>query len=99
MLFISEGVDYNIYDVFNNQSASTVLDETRDAIGAATRANVSIYSIDPRGLATIGDEAIELTPRPRIRRSGSTHRASRTSSDCRRTASGRLPTRRAGSPP
>jgi VWFA-related protein len=64
MLFISEGVDYNIYDVFNNQSASTILDETREAIGRATRANVSIYSIDPRGLATIGDEAIELTAPP-----------------------------------
>jgi VWFA-related protein len=64
MLFVSEGVDYNIYDVFNNQSASTILDETREAIGRATRANVSIYSIDPRGLATIGDEAIELTSPP-----------------------------------
>jgi VWFA-related protein len=64
MLFVSEGVDYNIYDVFNNQSASTILDETREAIGRATRANVSIYSIDPRGLATIGDEAIELTAPP-----------------------------------
>jgi hypothetical protein len=30
------------------------------AIGAATRANVAIYGIDPRGLTDLGDESIEL---------------------------------------
>ncbi len=37
-----------------------MLDATRDAIGAATRANVAIYGIDPRGLTDLGDESIEL---------------------------------------
>ena len=32
---------------------------TRDAIAAATRSNVSIYAIDPRGLTDLGDETIE----------------------------------------
>ncbi len=50
MVFFSEGIDYDITDVFNNQGASDVLQRTRDAIAAATRANVSIYSVDPRGL-------------------------------------------------
>src|SRR6185295_3129865 len=44
----------------NHQSASTVLDATRDVIAAATRANVSIYGIDPRGLTNLGDETIEI---------------------------------------
>ena len=65
ILFVSEGIDYDIYDVIaqNNsthRSASMVLDATRDAIGAATRSNVAIYGIDPRGLTDLGDESIEL---------------------------------------
>jgi VWFA-related protein len=50
MIFVSEGIDYDVLDVFNNSQASAVLDETREAIAAATRANMSIYSVDPRGL-------------------------------------------------
>ena len=65
ILFVSEGIDYDIYDVIasngsNHQSASMVMDATRDAIGAATRANVAIYGIDPRGLTDLGDESIEI---------------------------------------
>ncbi len=60
MIFVSEGIDYNVLDVFNNSSASAILDETREAIAAATRANMSIYSVDPRGLAGLGDELIEV---------------------------------------
>jgi len=65
ILFISEGIDYDINDIIaqngsNHTSASTVLDATRDAIAAATRANVSIYGIDPRGLTNLGDETIEI---------------------------------------
>ena len=59
MIFVSEGIDYNVLDVFNNSSASAILDETREAIAAATRANMSIYSVDPRGLVGLGDELIE----------------------------------------
>ncbi len=64
VIFISEGIDYNINDVFNNPDASTIMEETRDAIGAATRSNVSIYGIDPRGLTSLGDEAIEISSLP-----------------------------------
>jgi VWFA-related protein len=64
VLFISEGIDYDINDVFNNRDASTIIDSTRDAIGAATRANVSIYAIDPRGLSSMGDEGIEVDSFP-----------------------------------
>jgi hypothetical protein len=64
LLLLSEGIDYDIYDIFGTSSATQILDETREAIGTATRANVAIYSIDPRGLATMGDEAMELTAPP-----------------------------------
>ena len=37
-----------------------MLDATRDAIAAATRSNVAIYGIDPRGLTDLGDESIEV---------------------------------------
>jgi VWFA-related protein len=65
ILFVSEGIDYDIHDVIaptgsNHIGASMVLDATRDAIAAATRANVSIYGIDPRGLTNLGDETIEI---------------------------------------
>jgi VWFA-related protein len=60
ILFISEGIDYDISDVFNNRSASSIIDETRDAVAAATRSNVSIYAIDPRGLTGLADDAIEV---------------------------------------
>src|SRR5712692_6301107 len=64
ILFVSEGIDYDINDVFNNQNASTIIDATRDAIAAATKSNVSIYSIDPRGLTNLGDEEIEIGAYP-----------------------------------
>ena len=61
ILFISEGIDYDITDPFNNRSATSVLDEMRDAIAAATRSNVSIYAIDPRGLTSGTDDTIEAS--------------------------------------
>src|SRR4029077_14457528 len=41
-----------------------VIDATRDAIAAATRSNVAIYGIDPRGLTNLGDETIEIQSFP-----------------------------------
>jgi VWFA-related protein len=69
ILFVSEGIDYDIYDMIeqngsNHHSASMVVDATRDAISAATRSNVAIYGIDPRGLTDLGDESIEIGSYP-----------------------------------
>ena len=64
IVYFSEGIDYDITDVFNNRSATTVMDATRDAIAAATRANVAIYGIDARGLGAGSDELIEVTDLP-----------------------------------
>ncbi len=54
LVLFSEGIDYDITDVIGNQGATAVIDESRDAIGAATRSNISIYSVDPRGLSAEG---------------------------------------------
>ncbi len=69
ILFVSEGIDYDIHDIIpqtgsTHGGASMVLDATRDAIAAATRSNVAIYGIDPRGLTDLGDESIEIQSYP-----------------------------------
>jgi VWFA-related protein len=63
LLFVSEGIDYDIHDVFANREASAIVSSTRDAITAAMRGNVTIYGIDPRGL-TLGDEEMEVASLP-----------------------------------
>lgn len=65
ILFVSEGIDYDVTSVFDasneaNNQASSILDATRDVIAAATRSNVSIYGIDPRGMTGLDDESIGL---------------------------------------
>ena len=60
ILMFSEGIDYPILDVFDSRDASTILSDTRDAIAAASKANVNFYTIDPRGLHSMGDETMEL---------------------------------------
>jgi len=63
MLFFSEGIDYDITDVIRGRldrvsPALQVLDDVREAVAITARSNVSIYSIDPRGLTTQVDGAI-----------------------------------------
>ncbi len=60
LLLISEGVDYNIYDYVNSRASSTVLEDVRDVIANATRGNVAIYSVDPRGLTSGLEEGMEM---------------------------------------
>jgi VWFA-related protein len=77
LVFISEGIDYDIWDNVGPSSAtvngvnivrsgdgSLLVNEMRDVIAAATRANVSIYAVDPRGLYFPGDQAIQITGLP-----------------------------------
>jgi hypothetical protein len=63
LILVSEGISYNVYDVMTNTSANMVVQETSDAIGAATRGNVAVYAIDPRGLDAFA-EAIEVSSSP-----------------------------------
>ena len=59
ILLVSEGIDYDVEDVFNKSEASMLIDRTRDLIRSATRSSVTIYAIDPRGLTDQGDLGIE----------------------------------------
>ena len=66
LLWLSEGIDYDITDLIRDMGqpasqASTIIEDVRDAIAAATRANVSIYAVDPRGLTTMGDDTIGVS--------------------------------------
>ncbi|MGH9346758.1 MAG: VWA domain-containing protein [Vicinamibacterales bacterium] len=70
VVLISEGIDYDIHNAvrqttsglstFTSSYAQAIVDRLRRAIGAMTRANVIVYGIDPRGIATTGDDMIEV---------------------------------------
>jgi VWFA-related protein len=64
LVLFSEGIDYDINDVIANRDATTIMDATRDLLAAATRANVAIYGVDPRGLGGLGLEGIEVQSFP-----------------------------------
>src|SRR5215510_14794612 len=64
ILFFSEGISYDIHDVFaNGGNNAAVMIQTRmqDLVRATTKANAVIYTIDPRGLQGLSDGSIELT--------------------------------------
>ena len=64
ILFFSEGISYDIHDVFangGNNSASMIQSRMQDFVRSATKANVSVYAIDPRGLQALSDGNIELS--------------------------------------
>jgi VWFA-related protein len=68
IIYISEGVDYNLFDMFTGgdpsifsfENFNMVQQETWDTISAASRSNVQIYPVDPRGLTNMGQEDIEI---------------------------------------
>jgi VWFA-related protein len=65
MLFFSEGIDYDLTDIIRGvdapqSSATTIMSDIQDAIAATARSNVSIYSIDPRGLTDGSEDAISV---------------------------------------
>jgi VWFA-related protein len=62
VIFMSEGIDTNLYDQINNREASSIMDSMRNATAAAVRGNVSFYAIDPRGLGGLSDEMMEIQP-------------------------------------
>ena len=64
IVWFGEGVDYNIDNDFASRDASVVRAAMQDAIAAATRANVSFYGVDARGVGAGLDEAIEISGIP-----------------------------------
>jgi VWFA-related protein len=63
VLLIGEGVDYDIFQAVGlaGSTASSVIQDTHDAIAAATRGNVSLYTIDPRGLLAGTEDLISVS--------------------------------------
>ena len=77
ILFVSEGIDYDITQVVSGGGfdpsngvtppaawSSSVMDATREAVNAAMRSNVSIFGIDPRGLTNMGADDITVQEYP-----------------------------------
>ena len=68
IVYISEGVDFNLFDMFAGgdpsrfsfENFNMVQTETWDTVSAASRSNVQIYAVDPRGLTTMAQEDIEI---------------------------------------
>ena len=68
LLLFSEGIDYDLDDIIRPQTyngspsaALPIVNDIRDTIARTARANVSIYAVDPRGLATAGEETISVS--------------------------------------
>ncbi len=63
IVFVSEGIGYNVFDFSDRHRQSGRLQATaQNVIALTSRNNISIYSIDPRGLTTPGDgDEINLT--------------------------------------
>ena len=60
VVYFSEGINYDVVDPINNKYATDVQHEMNDVIAAATRGNVNVYSVDPRGVTTGMEDAIEI---------------------------------------
>ena len=60
VVYFSEGINYDVGNQVANRYASDVQREIQDLIAAATRANVNVYSVDPRGVTSGMEDAIEL---------------------------------------
>ncbi len=63
ILFFSEGISYDIHDVFangGNNAAAMIQLRMQDLVRATTKANAVIYAIDPRGLQGLSDSSVEL---------------------------------------
>jgi VWFA-related protein len=64
IIWIGEGIDFDTTDFMEVRDGDQVHAALRDAIAAASRSNVSIYSVDPRGLASGDEDAMDLSGVP-----------------------------------
>jgi VWFA-related protein len=74
VVMFSEGLDYELQmgaaqtksglTTQTNPDAPVLLRELEQVIRAAARANVTVYGVDPRGLAPTGEDLIEVTTLP-----------------------------------
>lgn len=50
VVLLSEGIDYNVFDLFNTGHSGVIRDAMRRVVAAAAQSNTNIYTVDPRGL-------------------------------------------------
>lgn len=62
IVLFSEGLDYDVYQPFTAGASSSpvIVQDARNAVAAAQRANVAVYAIDPRGLEQLPGDAIAV---------------------------------------
>ena len=60
VVYFSEGLNYDLADPINHRYATDVQADLQALIAAATRSNVSIYSVDPRGVTSGLEDSIEI---------------------------------------
>jgi VWFA-related protein len=67
VLFISTGIPVNMFTVIDNPrvAMSVAAEQAREAVRAAMLGNVTMYTIDPRGLTTGGTPAAVQNAQPR----------------------------------
>jgi VWFA-related protein len=58
ILFLSEGFEYD-FTGFDRDGGPVLMQSMRETLAMASRGNVSIYAIDPRGLTSLADRGIE----------------------------------------
>ncbi|CAN5689119.1 hypothetical protein BH24ACI4_BH24ACI4_08480 [soil metagenome] len=63
VVLFSEGIDYDVTNPIANQYGSDIINAMQGAVAAATRGNVTFYTVDPRGLSGV-DEAMEVGSLP-----------------------------------
>jgi VWFA-related protein len=64
VVFFSEGINYDLVNAIANRYTTDVQHEMQSLIAAATRANVSVYTVDPRGVTSGMEDAIEIGSLP-----------------------------------
>jgi VWFA-related protein len=60
VVFFSEGLNYDLVNAISNRYATDLQHDLQSLIAAATRANVNVYTVDPRGLTSGLEDAIEI---------------------------------------
>jgi VWFA-related protein len=74
VILVSEGLDVEVNQVLplgasgngaqiqsDNQGGSMVITDLLETIGAAQRSNVTLYTVDPRGLTNLADDSISVS--------------------------------------
>jgi VWFA-related protein len=60
VVLFSEGINYDVVNAIQNRYATEIQSAMNNLIAAATRANASIYAVDPRGVTSGMEDSIDI---------------------------------------